>query len=155
MSPGTTENPPLSLTYLWWYFCCTFKNLFSKFRKWRFPVNNTMWTPFPAPLQRLHKWKEKEQKTFFSIADHMQVIYLRSHSELFAREGWFSLLPIWLKLSLNMFGNLQVAQENIWECLLFLKYLFWLITERERTFFIHLLGISCPQNSELNSFFQP
>lgn len=26
---------------------------------------------------------------------------------------------------------------------------------RGEVFFIHLLGISCPQNSELNSFFQP
>lgn len=119
---------------------CTFQNLFPKLKKWGFPVNKTVWTLFPAPLQCLYKWKGAE-KILLPSADHMQVIYLRSHSELFAREAWFSLLAIWLKLSLNMFGNLQVVQENIWECPLFLKYLFWLITEGERSFLFtwHLL----------------
>lgn len=114
-------------------FCGTFKNLFPKWRQWRFSINNAEWTLFPAPLQCLYTLRVAEN-FLVSSPDHMQVIYLRSHSELFSREGWLSLLAIWLKLSLNIFGNLEVVQENIWECPLFLKYLFWLITEGERSF---------------------
>lgn len=41
----------------------------------------------PCPPAMPQYMKRKGAENFFSSADHMQVIYLRSHSQLTAREG--------------------------------------------------------------------